>query len=97
MKKIDFKINDETVDIIVGDESAILIRRPDAEGLMKVLLPIPVLPSHVALINDSGIAEVAYINLDENAIYFRRESFFETYLMCELITDILKKHEKTDS
>lgn len=97
MKKIEFKVSDEKVEITFGNESAILIRRPDPEGLMKVLLPIPVLPSHVALINDSGIAEVAHVNIEEYAIYFRRQTFYETYLMCELITDILNKNEKTDS
>lgn len=93
MKKIDYKINDETVNITVGDESAIFMRRPDADGLMKVLLPMPVLPSYVALINDSGIAEVTHVNIEESAIYFRRNSFFETYLMCDLITDILLRNE----
>ena len=85
-------IKDHVIQIIYGDEFAILERKPNHDGLQGITFSIPILPRHADLLDKSGIVEVVKYSAS-GTLVFRRKSFYETHLIIELITDILEKYE----
>jgi len=97
MKKyVEIEIRLHIVHVKYGTEFATMTRQPDSDGLRKITFSIPLRGVYADVIEGSGIASVDTINYDECTITFRSLPFYETHLMSELITDILKRHEKTD-
>lgn len=96
-KDIEILIKDHIVQVKNLDDFAIMTRQPDSEGRRKIIFSIPLIASYADIIENSGIASVRSINYDECVIYFSPMSFFETYLMIELISDILLRHENKNA
>lgn len=90
-KDVEIIIRDHVILVSYGNEFATMIRRPDSNGLRKINFSIPLKGAYADIIENSGIASVQSINYDECTITFLALSFYETHLIAELITDILKK------
>ncbi|WP_352423456.1 hypothetical protein [Proteiniphilum sp.] len=96
-KDVEILIRDHIVHVKFGNEFATMIRQPDSNGLRKINFSIPLRGAYADVIEGSGIASVDNINYEECSITFRSLPFYETHLIAELITDILKKHETSNS
>lgn len=94
MKKVEIIIRPHLMIVKVGSEYATMRRNPDKNGLRKISFTCPVYASNADMIEESGIAQVESINLENCTITFRALPFYETHLMSELITDIIQKNEK---
>lgn len=92
-KDVEIEIRLHIVHVKYGTEFATMTRYPNSEGMRKITFSIPLQASYADTINNSGIADVEEINYDECSITFRSQHFYETHLMCEVIADILKRHE----
>ncbi len=73
-------------------EFAVLQKIPNDEGLQSITFSCEISLKDADIIEKSGIAEVESIKTD-GILIFRSKSFYETHLMCQVITDILKRHE----
>lgn len=90
-------IKENVVLVEYGVEFAVFARRPDDNGLQGITFSMPITPHDADLIESSGIVEVVGYKIS-GLISFRRRPFYETYLMAEVVIDILKKqHEKENS
>lgn len=90
MKK-HYTIKPNVIHIECGNEFAIMDRYAGEEGLRNITFSTPLTAQDADIINQSGIAHV--VNYSKNGkLSFTRDRFFETYLMCDLIVDILEKH-----
>ncbi len=90
MKK-HYTIKPNVIHIECGDEFAIMDRYAGEEGLRTITFSTPITARDADIINQSGIAQVVGYSRD-GKLSFTRDRFFETYLMCDLIVDILEKN-----
>lgn len=89
MKK-NVRISEHLVNITAGDQFAILSRTPK-DDKYSITMSIPVTPRMVDLLHNSGIVYVTSFTAD-GTIVFKRQPFYETHLMIDIITDLLERH-----
>lgn len=87
-----YRIKDNIILIECDDNFAILNRRPSYNEIYGITFSFPVKSWMVKDINDSGIASVESFN-DDGLLTFSKKPFFESYLMIDILTSIIEKHE----
>lgn len=87
------QIGDKLITVRYLDQFAILERRPNSDGLICITFSIPLTSHNADLIDGSGIAEVKKFS-KSGTLVFTKKSFYDSYKMMDLITDILIKHEQ---
>lgn len=75
-----------------GNEFAILQKDPNDEGLQAVTFSHEISALDADIIEKTGIANVESFRSD-GVLLFIRKPYYETHIMCEIIIDILKRHE----
>ena len=90
MKTAQIIIRDHLVHVIYGEEFATMTRNKCKQ---VNTFSIPLIPAYADIIENSGIAEVESVNIEDSTITFHRKSFYETHIMAELIAYILEKNE----
>lgn len=78
------------ITISYQNEWAMLERRPNSEGCQGITFSTEVTEGDVAIINNSGIANVVLVN-PSGTISFQRKDFFNIQTMIEVVMDIIQR------
>ena len=90
-------IKDLAILVMFNNEFAVFNRSANMEGLNTIIFSIPVTAKIADQIEKSGIVEVIGFSSIDSSLYFRRKSFYETHLMCEVVADVLIKCTDVDA
>lgn len=89
-KEASVTIRDHLVHVKYGEEFATMTRKCEKQ---TITFSTQIKSAFADIIEQSGIAEVESVNIEESTITFSRKCFYETHVMAELILDILMKYE----
>lgn len=95
--KINIETRNHVILIRLGAEFAIFYHNADISGMRKVTFSFTLTEDHLGIIKSSKIVSIQNICDDWTSVQFKTLPFYETHLIAELITDILKKHETSNS